>query len=86
MCVLSFDRLGDMDELVFVCVIFVDDDNASKQEPLGVVFVEIVFIFFPIIVLAHKAVAALFGMPPIQPPQRGERKSGFAGASRLIHD
>jgi len=55
LCVLSFDRLGDTDELVFLCVKFVDDDNAFKQEPLGVVFVETVF--FPVIVVvAHEAV------------------------------
>ncbi len=76
--ILSLDRLGYTDELVFVCVIFVEDDNAFKQEPLGVVFVEIVFIFFPVIVLAHKAVMALVWMPSIQPP--------FAEAARLIWD
>ncbi len=74
--ILSFDRLGHTDELVFLCVIFVDDDNAFKQEPLGVVFIDIVFIFFPIFVLAHKAVVAMVGMPSIQPP--------LAVAARLI--
>ena len=74
MCILSFDRLGYADEPVFLCVMFVDDNNAFKQEPLGVVFVEIVFTV--IVVLAHKAVMALVGMPAIQPP--------FAEAVRLI--
>ena len=77
MCILSFDRLGYADELVFLCVIFVDDDNAFKQEPLNVVFVGSVFIFFPvIIVLAHKAVVALVWVPSKKPP--------FAVAVRLI--
>jgi hypothetical protein len=54
-----------------------EDDNAFKQALLRVVFIDIVFIFFPVIViLAHKAVVALVGMPSIQPP--------FAEAVRLI--
>ena len=65
-CSLPFVLLGDADELVLRCIIFVDDGNAFKQEPLGVVFVEIVFIFFPVIVVfAHKAVVALVWMPSI---------------------
>ena len=69
--------LGYTDELVFLCFIFVEDDNAFKQALLGVVFVEIVFIFFPvIIVLAHKAVVAFVGVPSKKPP--------FAVAARLI--
>ena len=76
-CILSFDRLGYTDELVLLCVVFVEDDNAFKHEPLGVVFVEIVFIFFPvIIVVAHEAVVALVWMPSKKPP--------FAVAARLI--
>jgi hypothetical protein len=52
--------IADFDGLVFLCVIFVEDDNAFKQEALGVVFVGSVFIFFPvIIVLAHKAAVVL---------------------------
>jgi hypothetical protein len=68
---LSFDRLGYADEIVFICVIFVDDDDAFKQKPIGVVFVEIVAIFVPIIVVAHKAEVALVGVPSIQPPSSG---------------
>ena len=75
MCILLFDRFGYTDELVFRRVIFVDDDNAFKQEPLGVVFVETVF--FPVIVVAaHEAVVAVVWMPSIQPP--------FAVAARRI--
>ena len=75
MCILLFDRFGYTDELVFRRVIFVDDDNAFKQEPLGVVFVETVF--FPVIVVvAHEAVVAVVWMPSIQPP--------FAVAARPI--
>ena len=38
-----------------------------------IVFIEIVFMFFPVIVVvAHKAEVTLFGVPSIEPPQRGE--------------